>query len=96
MLFSISVHFISSLTRLSPFCLSLPTDSLANQTNVATTTASTSGSSRPNWAYLRFKGLVVVLFLLLIMALIGLAIRSYLATTSLYERSGTHSLDDGK
>lgn len=69
--------------------LTFPVDSSAgNPANVAPTSP-----SRPNWVYLRFKGFVLVFLLLLIMALIGLAIRRYLATASLYERS-TQSLDD--
>ena len=75
-------HFPSSLFHFS--------DSVVNQANVAT-----EASSRPNWAYLRFKGLVLVLFLLLIIALIGLTIRSYLFSVSNYDR-GTHSPDNGK
>lgn len=72
------------------FLLTFPlADSVVNQANVAT------APSRPNWAYLRFKGLLLVLFLLLIMAMIGLTIRSYLFSVSSYER-GTHSPDNGK
>lgn len=78
---SFSPHFFP---HIFPF-----TDSVVNQANVAT------APSRPNWAYLRFKGLLLVLFLLLIMAMIGLTIRSYLFSVSSYER-GTHSPDNGK